>query len=106
MNETIFQEIEDTINVISILQFRERAFREDFAHRLNTLEKLRRELYPSNPNEIENILNILLNVLCKYRNFLQNILGYTKSNKHSGIIDFEYDSLSRLKLSESIDLNQ
>ena len=76
-------------------------YRNNFAHRLDSLEKLKLELEPANPDSVTQILNVVSTVLDTYKCCFQKILVYTRSEQFSGITDFEYDSLSRLELSES-----
>ncbi len=77
-------------------------YRNEFAHRLDSLDNLKRELQFESLNErIKEILDTISVVLVKYNKSLNNILGYTKSQHCLGIPGFEYDSLSRLKLWDS-----
>ena len=77
-------------------------YRNEFAHRLDSLDNLKRELQNRQPKDIEEILNIINTALNSYYKCFQNILGYTKSQHYLGVTGLEYDSLSRLKLAESI----
>ncbi|MEN9520464.1 MAG: hypothetical protein RLZZ381_3052 [Cyanobacteriota bacterium] len=72
-------------------------YRNEFAHRLDSLDNLKRELLDGNPKCIHKMLDVVLKVLTEYEQSLQNILGYTKSLHCFGITNFHYDSLSRLK---------
>lgn len=77
-------------------------YRNEFAHRLDSLENLKRELQIRQPQSIEQMLNIVSKVLVKYNECFQTILGYTKSQHYLGVKRLKYDSLSRLKLANSI----
>lgn len=77
-------------------------YRKEFAHPLDSLDNLKRELQIRQPKDIEEILNTVNTVLNSYYKCFQNILGYTKSEHYSGVTGLEYDSLSRLKLADSI----
>lgn len=71
-------------------------YRDDFAHRLDSLDKLKRELEPPNPQQIEKMINTVSTVLEIYKNCLQKIIVYTTSEPFLGR-KLIYDSLSRLK---------
>lgn len=77
-------------------------YRKEFAHRLDSLENLKRELQFRDPQSIQEMLNIVSVALNKYSKCFQTILGYTKSQQYSGIKGIKYDSLSRLKLADKI----
>lgn len=77
-------------------------YRKEFAHRLDSLENLKRELEFRHPQSIEEMLDIVSVALNKYSECFQTILGYTKSQRYLGIKGIKYDSLSRLKLEYSI----
>jgi hypothetical protein len=72
-------------------------YRQEFAHRLDSLDNLKRELSCKTPECIDEMLNVALEVLTKYEQSLQNILGYTQSQHFLGITNFYYVSLSQLK---------
>lgn len=72
-------------------------YRDKFAHRLDSLENLKLELKPSDPNSVAQVLDVVSTVLNTYMRWLQGVLVYTKSEQRIGIT-FEYDSLSRLKV--------
>lgn len=77
-------------------------YRNEFAHRLDSLDNLKRELQNRQPKDIEEILNIINTALNSYYKCFQNILVYTQSQQYLGVKGLKYDSLSRLKLAESI----
>ena len=77
-------------------------YRKEFAHRLDSLDNLKRELDNRQPQDIEEMLNTILKALTSYYECFQSILGYTKSQHYLGVKELRYDSLSRLKLAESI----
>ncbi len=80
-------------------------YRNEFAHRLDSLENLKRELpirHPQSIESIEQMLDIVSIVLTKYNDRFQTILGYTKSQHYLGVKGLKYDSLSRLKLADSM----
>ena len=79
-------------------------YRNEFAHRLDSLENLKRELPVRHPQsiEIEKMLDIVSIVLAKYNECFQSILGYTNSQPYLGFKGLKYDSLSRLKLADYI----
>lgn len=77
-------------------------YRNEFAHRLDSLENLKRELQIRPPQSIEKMLDILSIVLAKYNECFQSILSYTKSQHYLGVRGLKYDSLSRLKLADSM----
>ena len=77
-------------------------YRKEFAHRLDSLDNLKRELDNRQPQDIEEMLDTVSKALNSYYECFQNILGYTKSEHFLGITGLEYDSLSRLELAESI----
>ena len=72
-------------------------YRGDFAHRLDSLDKLKRELEPPNPQKIEKLINTVSKVLEIYKNYLQKIIVYTTSEHFLGLDKLIYDSLSTLK---------
>jgi len=75
-------------------------YRDTFAHRLDSLEKLKLELAPVSIAEVKQMLDAVSSVLNTYKSHLEKILLYTTSVKHMGITNFQYDSLSRLELAE------
>lgn len=92
-----FNQVLDESTLSSLKEYRKR-----FAHRFDRLEKLELELELTNCDAIEQMLDVLSTVLNKYEFWLKNIILYTKSILHEGIVNFEYDSLSRLELAESV----
>lgn len=74
-------------------------YRDKFAHRLNTLEKLKLELEWITPDEIESRINTVSIILETYKTYLQRILEYTISQHFLGSKSI-YDSLSRIKEKE------
>lgn len=77
-------------------------YRQEFAHRLDSLDNLKQELEVIKPQCIEKMLDIVSELLNSYYKCFQNILGYTKSQDYLGVQGLKYDSLSRLKLADSI----
>jgi hypothetical protein len=77
-------------------------YRKEFAHRLDSLDNLKSELDIGSPDGVEQILDVVSIVLNTYNCCLQNILVYTRSELFLGVENFKYDSLSRLKLAESL----
>jgi hypothetical protein len=75
-------------------------YRDAFAHRLDSLEKLKSELAPVSIAEIKQMLDVVSSVLNTYKSCLTKILLYTTSEHCMGSTDFEYDSLSRLEFAE------
>ena len=70
--------------------------RDDFAHNLDQLEKIKKGEAFYNSSSIEKILNVIDGILSSYKERLNEILVYTCSTYCEGIIS-RYDSLSRLK---------
>ena len=77
-------------------------YRKEFAHRLDSLDRLKRELNNSQPQDIKEMLDTVSKALNSYYKCFQNLLGYTKSQRYIRIRGLRYDSLSRLKLADSI----
>lgn len=77
-------------------------YRKEFAHRLDSLDNLKRELEIRQSQDIEEMLNTVSVALDSYHKCFQNILNYTKSQHYLGVKGLRYDSLSRLKLADSI----
>ncbi|MEM8723259.1 MAG: hypothetical protein AAGE84_28900 [Cyanobacteria bacterium P01_G01_bin.39] len=77
-------------------------YRKEFAHRLDSLDNLKRELDVRQPQDIEEMLNTVSAALNSYYECFQNILGYTTSQHYLGVKGLMYDSLSRLKLADHI----
>ena len=77
-------------------------YRKEFAHRLDSLDNLKRELDIRQPDDIKEMLDTANAALNSYYECLQNILGYTTSQHYLGVKGLRYDSLSRLKLAASI----
>jgi hypothetical protein len=75
-------------------------YRDKFAHRLDSLEKLKSELAPVSIVEVKQMLDVVSSVLNIYKSWLEKILLYTTSELHMGVTNFMYDSLSRLELAE------
>lgn len=73
-------------------------YRGDFAHRLDDIEKVKKELSISNSNEIQERINCASRVLETYKISLQSLVLHLTSKSYDGIVDFVYDSLSRLEL--------
>jgi hypothetical protein len=78
-------------------------YRKKFAHRLDNLENLKLEQNIGSPDNVEEILDVVSTVLDKYKCCFQDIIGYTRSELFLGIENFEYDSLSRLKLAYQLE---
>jgi hypothetical protein len=77
-------------------------YRKEFAHRLDSLDNLKRELEIRQPQDIQEMIDTVSVALNSYYKCFQNILGYTKSSHYLGVKGLRYDSLSRLKLADSI----
>ncbi len=81
------------------IESRLNSYRDEFAHRLDSLEKMMLEIKAVNkPDALEHMLDTVLSALNAYQHALQKILLYTKSLQYQGVGNFEYGSLSRLKL--------
>jgi hypothetical protein len=72
-------------------------FRKEFAHRLDTLHNICRELELPVFEELANRISVISSVLTTYKIRLQDILNYTASNHYEGVVGINYDSISRLK---------
>lgn len=72
-------------------------FRQEFAHRLDSLDNIDRELKPPSYEDIDQRLSVVSKVMGNYKKRLQNILEYTNSTLHKGCAGIKYDSISRLK---------
>jgi hypothetical protein len=72
-------------------------FRQTFAHRLDSLDNIGRELELPACEDIHQRLSVVSQVLKNYKQRLQDILVYTTSVHHEGYAGIEYDSISRLK---------
>ncbi|NJM76737.1 MAG: hypothetical protein HC852_14290 [Acaryochloridaceae cyanobacterium RU_4_10] len=72
-------------------------FRHDFAHRLDSLDNIVKELELPGYENIDQRLSVVSTVIEDYKRRLQNILVYTTSCCHEGFVGIEYDSISRLK---------
>ncbi|MFM2315391.1 MAG: hypothetical protein RLZZ04_4669 [Cyanobacteriota bacterium] len=77
-------------------------YRKEFAHRLDSLDNLKRELEIRQPQDIQEMIDTVSVALNSYFKCFQNILNYAKSQHYLGVKGLEYDSLSRLKLADSI----
>jgi hypothetical protein len=77
-------------------------YRKEFAHRLDSLDNLKRELEIRQPQDIEEMIDTVLVALNSYYKCFKNILVYTRSQHYLGVRNLRYDSLSRLKLADSI----
>ncbi|NJL40764.1 MAG: hypothetical protein HC899_31515 [Leptolyngbyaceae cyanobacterium SM1_4_3] len=75
-------------------------YRKDFAHRLNSLENLKKELALANSKNIEKALNVVSKVLSRYKQYLRGILFYTTSESYDGN-PLPYESLAKIELFES-----
>jgi hypothetical protein len=73
------------------------SFRQEFAHRLDSLDNMDRELKLPACEDIEKRLSVISKALGNYKQRLQDILVYTTSALYEGYVDIEYDSISRLK---------
>jgi hypothetical protein len=74
-------------------------YRNEFAHRLDSLDNLKRELPCRKPKPkcIQKMLDVVLKVLTEHEQDLQNILSHTNCPVYLAKPNFHYDSLSRLK---------
>ena len=77
-------------------------YRNEFAHRLDSLENSKRELQNRQPQNIEEMLDTISEVLNSYFQCFQNLLSYTTSQHYMGIEGLRYDSLYRLKLADNL----
>jgi hypothetical protein len=77
-------------------------YRKEFAHRLDSLDNLQRELEIRQPQDIQEMIDTVSVALNSYYKCFQDILGYTRSQHYLGVKGLRYDSLSRLKLADSI----
>jgi hypothetical protein len=73
------------------------SFRQEFAHRLDSLDNMDRELKLPSYEDIDQRLSVVSKVMENYKKRLQDILGYTNSTLYEGYVGIEYDSISRLK---------
>jgi hypothetical protein len=72
-------------------------FRQEFAHRLDSLDNMDRELTLPAYEDIDQRLSVVSKVLGNYKQRLLDILVYATSVHHGGYAGIEYDSISRLK---------
>lgn len=72
-------------------------YRDEFAHRLNSLDKIQIELKLYHPVYIQEILDVISVVLNEYKSMFRGILSYTTANHYMDICGFRYDSLSRIQ---------
>jgi hypothetical protein len=72
-------------------------FRLEFAHRLDSLDNIDRELKLPSFEDINQCLSVVCEVLGNYKQRLLDILVYATSVHHGGYAGIEYDSISRLK---------
>jgi hypothetical protein len=72
-------------------------FRQEFAHRLDSLDNIDRELKLPSFEDINQRLSVVSKVLGNYKQRLLDILVYATSVHHGGYAGIEYDSISRLK---------
>lgn len=68
-------------------------YRKEFAHRLDSFDKLLNELKVYQPQELLKILNVVQTVLKKYQDNLHDILLYMTSIDFMGIKKFQYNSM-------------
>jgi hypothetical protein len=73
------------------------SFRQEFAHRLDSLDNIDRELKPPSYKDIDQRLSVVSKVIENYKQRLQDILVYTNSDFYIGYAVIKYDSISRLK---------
>ncbi|MBD2395842.1 hypothetical protein H6G11_16480 [Cyanobacterium aponinum FACHB-4101] len=72
-------------------------YRKNFAHRLDSIERLVNELTINKPQELVKILDIVQIVLQKYKDNLHDILVYMKSIKFIEIKNIQYNSMDKIK---------
>jgi hypothetical protein len=72
-------------------------FRQKFAHRLDSLDNIDRELKLPSCEDMDQRLSVVFKVIENYKRRLQYILCYTTSDDYEGFVGIEYDSISRLK---------
>ena len=78
------------------------SYRDDGAHRYDSLKKIKQQPEAPNPKLIREMLNTVQTILESYEKSLQTLLGYTKSQYYTGLECYKYDSLSRLKLADKV----
>lgn len=74
-------------------------YRDSFAHRLDSLENLSKELKCPGYTEFNKRLLVVSDVLEKYKEALQIILRYNQSTLYLGTKDVRYNSIQAIKLS-------
>ena len=72
-------------------------YRTEFAHRLDSLENLGKELELPSYEDLDKRLKVISEILENYKSALKDILTYTTSNSDDGFVGIEYDSISRIK---------
>lgn len=72
-------------------------FRKEFAHRLDSLDNIGRELDFPGYEDLDQRLEVVSTVLENYKRALQDILVYTTSTHYPGFGGISYDSISRIQ---------
>lgn len=72
-------------------------YRKDFAHRLNSLDNLKKETSVHTTSALLEMLNVVSTVLQQYKSSFQEILSYTTSTHFVGISNYRYDSIARIR---------
>lgn len=72
-------------------------YRQEFAHRLDSLDNIGKELELTAYEDIDQRLSVVSQVIKNYKQRLQDILVYTTSVLYEGYSGIDYDSISRLK---------
>ncbi len=73
------------------------AYRKEFAHRLDSLEKLKKEFGVHHPHRMKEMLDVINSILSSYKVCFRDILAYTSSISYSGATGLRYDSILRIK---------
>lgn len=77
--------------------------RKNFAHRLDSLDSIRKELEFPVYEDLVRHLEVVSRVLENYKRALQqNILGYNTSSSYAGLCGINYDSISRIQQYEEL----